>query len=697
MFAAIEALKACRMVWFVRIAGASAAYGVYTVLDSGSGPTNPSFGPSVNVGPYDLEPGSTFSLTRDGPTTHVATVTATTASRTSGACGAGWNFAGLAGWPPATMAVIINGPTGGLSQTITFAASNFANPALGQASEVANVINGQLVGAHCTFDAVAGTVTIFTDRRGSTANINIVAGLVTTLCGFTSGALAGTGNVADVDAVTATEIKTMIELLGAGTVYSVGVGATGGISYITRQGAGGVGVQLTLNSASSGIGAAPLLNITPLDTMRAGTAGAAAANTVTFTAAEKGTWSSDVSLVISNSAAITGTKKIVVQYRGMTVETYDKLWKNAATPIPTGAYAMITTLNSGSTDGAYPASEFITAADADAAAYNPANGTYTLSVGDNGDNWVEASVIGTIVAGVETGMQCFSNPEKIFINLFATPGISFASVISAGLSLCAARADCMYVIDCPYGLDEAEVVRWHNGDASLTVTVDQESHTETNATLFNSSYGALYYPFVQIYDKFNDADIWVPPSGTILRTCAYTDAVADPWFAPAGPNRSQTVGILDLESSASQGERDLMQMPGNNVNPIANVGGRGITIMGQKTLQRSPTALDRVNVRRLLLAIEKSIAQASFSLVFEPNDDVMWRRFINLVSPFMDDIQARRGVYAFKVIADETTNTPLMIDQNTFIGKIFLQPTKAAEILIIPFAIVPTGANFSEY
>lgn len=694
MHAAVEALKACRIVYFVRIAGASASNGTVNTNDSGSGPTNPSFGPSANNGPYNLENGLTFSLTIEGAVTHVATVSATAPSRTSGAAGAGWNFAGLGGWPPAIMTITIDG---GLAQTITFQVSDFANPALAQASEVANAINGQIIGAHCTFDAIAGTVTIFTDRRGTGAIINISAGAVATLLGFTTGALAGTGNVSDVDAVTATEIKTMIELLGGGTVYSVGVGTGGGIAYITRQGPGGVGVQLTLNSVSTAFGASPLVNITPLDTMRAGTAGAAPAATVSFTAATKGSHSSNISVVIAASSAIAGTLKLQVYYRGNVVETYDKLWKNAATPMPTGAYALITTINSGSTDGAFPASDYITAADLNAAAYNPAPGTYTLTAGNNGDDWTQSSVIGTIAGGVATGMQQFADPERIFINVFATPGISFASVIAAGINLCQSRADCIYVVDCPIGLDEAEVVRWHNGDSSLTVTVDQESHTETNSTVFNSSYAALYYPFTQIYDKFNDSDIWIPPSAIVLRTYAYTDEVADPWFAPAGPNRTQAVSVLDLESSPSQGERDLMYMPGNNVNPIANVGGVGIVIMGQKTLQRAPTALDRVNVRRLLLAMERVIARASFFLLFEPNDAIMWRRFINLCDPVCRDIKARRGLYDFRVVADSSTTTALDIDRNTFKGQIYLQPTKAAEIIIIPFNLVPTGANFEEF
>lgn len=155
--------------------------------------------------------------------------------------------------------------------------------------------------------------------------------------------------------------------------------------------------------------------------------------------------------------------------------------------------------------------------------------------------------------------------------------------------------------------------------------------------------------------------------------------------------------VLAIEQNPTLGERDLMQLPGNNVNPIANIAGVGTLIMGQKTLQRAPTALDRVNVRRLLLSVEKVVAQAVFFLTFEPNDGVLWRRFVNLVTPTFEDVKARRGLYDFRVIMDSTTTTNALIDQNTAVGKIFIQPTKAAEKIIVSFNLVPTGVNFEEF
>jgi hypothetical protein len=356
---------------------------------------------------------------------------------------------------------------------------------------------------------------------------------------------------------------------------------------------------------------------------------------------------------------------------------------------------MVTTINNGSTN--YTASDLVVALDLNVVGGAPANSTYTLSAGNDGDNWTSGSVIGSIIGSVRTGMQIFRDPDQIYINLLSTPGISYVAVIAEGIDIASTRADCLYIADAPSNLDAEDVVKWHNGDSSVTAVVDQENRTETNSTTFNSSYAALYWPFLTMFDKYNDTNHSMPPSALVLRTIGYTDAVADPWFAPAGPNRTQGQSVLDLSFNPSQGERDLMQMPGNNVNPVASISGVGVVLMGQKTLQRAPTALDRVNVRRLMLAIEKVVAQTVFFLMFEPNDSVMWRRFVNLVEPPLKDIKSRRGLYDFKVIADSSTTTPLLIDQNTFLGKIFLQPVKAAEKIVVSFNITPTGTNFQEF
>jgi hypothetical protein len=696
MQAAIEILKDCRTMYFVRIAGAAASLGLISVNDAGSGATPASIGPSANGEPFNLEPGATWTMTVTGVGAGTATFLATAAARECTNAET-YNLNAIAGGGATTLTVKIDLEL--VAQTITFAAGNplITNYAAVTAEEVCDVINSQLVGGSAVVSTGHTKATIKSDTRGLASWVQVTGGTANAAVNgfdFAITAIQGTGNVLDIDAVLGSEVASILTAaFGAGFI-DVDVGVTGAVTVHTD--ATGVAQSILISSASTAIGAAPLVNITPLDIAVLGTNSTAPAATVRFSAATYGSHSSDIKVTVEASASLAGCVKLTVKYRDIVVETFDKLYKSP-TPV-TGGYEMVTTLNSGSTDGAYSASEWITATSLNPTGENPAVGTYTLSAGLDGDNWTSGTVVGTTSGTVSTGMQIYRNPERIDVSILLTPGISYAAVIAEGLDIAETRADCLYVADCPFNLSAQEVTKWHNGDATIgAVIVDQESRTETNSTTFNSSYGALYYPYVQMFDKYNDDNIWLPPCGVVARSMVYTDEVADTWFAPAGPNRSQTTSVLDIEYSATQGERDLMQQSGNNVNPLANLAGVGITIMGQKTLQRAPTALDRVNVRRLLLYLEKAVARSVKFLMFEQNDSIMWRRFINLVSPLLDDVKSRRGLYDYRVVADSSTTTDYMIDNNTFIGKIFLKPTKSAEILIVGFNLLPTGANFSEF
>jgi phage tail sheath protein FI len=692
MQAAIEILKTCRTMYFVRVAGAAKTKGTIAVLDAGSGATVASIGPSANAGPFALSNGLILTLKINNVAQPNVVFDGTAGTRVCQQAEP-YNLNAIAGGGPTTLTVKIDG---GSTQTVTFAAGgDFVNYAAATAEEIVQVLNDHLVGASAATSAVGTLVNITSDTLGLGSTVQVTGGtanvavngpnFITTVATGTS--TAGIHNLA---ATTATEVKTLIEGLFAGVLT---VGTTSDFVTLRTVATGGTPNSIEIVSATSTV--CPTINLTPLDSRVYGTNTSAAAATISYTAHTFGSHSADVDVVVSTSAALTGTKKVVVKYRDITVETYDKLY-HSPTPV-VGGYDMIGAINSGTSDAAYSASEWIVAADLGAGVTeNPANGTYTLSTGNDGDNWTEAGVVGTITGNVYTGLQCFSNPEIIDVSILATPGISYASVISAGLTLCAARADCIFVADAPWDLNVSDATKWHNGDASVTIYADQELRTETNSTKFNSSYGAVYFPFVQLYDKYNDADIWLPPSSIVIKTYCYTDAVADPWYAPAGPNRSQTTSVLDIEYSATQGERDLMQQSGNNLNPLANIAGIGITIMGQKTLQRAPTALDRVNVRRMLLFLEKSIARSVKYLMFEQNDEIMWRRFSNLIDPLLSDVKTRRGLYDYRIVADSTTTTPLMQDNNTFVGKIFLKPTKTAEILIVSFNLVSSGGSFDE-
>ncbi len=706
MHAAIEALKEARIIYFIRIAGASASAGSVTVQDAGSTATAACI-TAGNTAPYNLISGTTeatlgtrtgdidinYDNTGGGVLNNVSTFSFTAAQRSSQNLPAAWDFQAIAAGADVTLTVVIDG---GSAQTITFTSTDFVSYSAPTIAEVLAVVNAQIQDA----SARAGTsdaLLIQSDKYGTSSTVQVTGGTandVTNGFNFLTTSTPGSGDGGDLTAVTIAELNTKIDTDTSSAVTVVDNGS--GAAQICTVTAGSDRSIEVVSATSDLVGAAPLINWTPLDTTVNGTATGSAANTVTFTASTNGSHSSRIKVRISASAALAGTVRLEVLLDDVVQETFEKLAMGPTAP--TGSNDLVTTINDG-VSGVSP-SELIDATDLNpTTAGNPVVGTVTLTAGDDGDNWTSSTVIGTVTGSVRTGMQIFADPDQVFINLLATPGISYSAVIAEGITICETRADCMYVVDAPTGLTPAEVVQWHNGDSSLTVTVDQEDRTEANSTVFNSSYAALYYPFYTAANKF-DADggnISLPPSGVVLRTLAFTDTVADPWFAPAGPNRTRGSSILDLEFNASQGERDVMQIQGNNVNPISIIAGIGTVIMGQKTLQRAPTALDRVNVRRLLLSLEKSVSQSVFFLIFEPNDPILWRRFVNLVEPLLRDVQSRRGLLDFRVVADSTTTTPLLQDQNTFVGKIFLKPTKAAEKIVVSFNITPSGADFSEF
>jgi len=319
----------------------------------------------------------------------------------------------------------------------------------------------------------------------------------------------------------------------------------------------------------------------------------------------------------------------------------------------------------------------------------PAAGTYSLSGGLNGDGSLSAAdYIGVVAdpSGNPTGLQIFRNAETLDVNIIIIPGVSDDAVIAAMLELCEYRGDCMCIIDPPLGLDGPQgAVDWSNRQG-----------TYSPGQPINSSYGAIYWPWIKVYDSYNEVEVWTPPSGHAAAVYAYTDYIADPWWAPAGLNRAHILPALEIEMSPSQGDRDLMYGYPNVVNPIVNFFPDGVTIWGQKTAQRKPSATDRVNVRRLLLYAKKLVSTVVKYLTFDPNDDITRRQFVNLVTPIFSDIQSRRGVYEFRVICDETTNPPEVIDRNEMHGRIYLKPTKAAEIILVDFVIVSTGASFDE-
>ena len=274
-------------------------------------------------------------------------------------------------------------------------------------------------------------------------------------------------------------------------------------------------------------------------------------------------------------------------------------------------------------------------------------------------------------------INALSNADEFDINMIVTPGVVqrlHSYISTAVIDLCEQRSDCFYIMD---GTTAGDSI----GQATIA------------AAAIDSNYVGTYYPWIKTIDINTNKLITVPPSVLLPGVFAANDRIAAEWFAPAGLNRGGLVGAVSVLNRLSQSEKDTLYE--GKVNPIVQFPGQGIVVFGQKTLQDKPSALDRINVRRLLLTVRKYIASTSRFLVFEQNSSTTRNTFLNIVNPYLDSIQQRQGLYAFRVVMDETNNTPDVIDRNILKGAIYLQPTKTAEFIQIDFNILPTGATFN--
>tara|TARA_R100000995_G_scaffold80285_3_gene51961 strand:+ start:7906 stop:10173 length:2268 start_codon:yes stop_codon:yes gene_type:complete len=313
-------------------------------------------------------------------------------------------------------------------------------------------------------------------------------------------------------------------------------------------------------------------------------------------------------------------------------------------------------------------------------------GTYSMFDGDNGtgaDSDAETTALVGTTSPSRTGMQVFDD-DLVPITLAAVPGITTAAVQNALVTLAESTGDFLSVFGAPYGVGNV-------GDA-----IDYSNGLTTyRATPFNSSYAALYFPHVKVFQTYLGKDIWLDPAIFAIRQMGFTDTVSDLWFAPAGFQRGRLTKPTDVEIPINRGDRDSMYSGGNAVNPIVNFAGQGITIFGQRTTQREPTALDRINVRRLMVYVKRVIESATRRFIFEPNDPVTQEAITNLLKPLFQDIKQRRGITDFKVICDETVNTPVRVDRNELWCKVIIKPTKTAEILVFELNITNQSAKVS--
>ena len=288
------------------------------------------------------------------------------------------------------------------------------------------------------------------------------------------------------------------------------------------------------------------------------------------------------------------------------------------------------------------------------------------------------NIQGVHPADYAIAINLLENQDSYNVNVVYAPGLTSqnaATTISSLLTLVQDRGDAIAVIDmASYG--------------------QQINSVLGQANLYDNSYGATYWPWVQVRSRETGKINFVPASTLVPAVYEYNDKVSAEWFAPAGLNRGALSTVLQPERKLTVNDRNLLYQ--GKVNPIATFPGVGTVIYGQKTLQQKPSALDRVNVRRLLIALKDYIGQIGETIVFEPNTQVTSNKFLNQVNPYLESVQQRQGLYAFQVIMDETNNTPDVVDRNQLVGTIYLQPTKTAEFIQLDFNILPTGTTFGQ-
>ena len=285
-----------------------------------------------------------------------------------------------------------------------------------------------------------------------------------------------------------------------------------------------------------------------------------------------------------------------------------------------------------------------------------------------------ANIQGFAPVDYTTAFTLLQNADEYQYNVLLAPGVGLDTTgASLMISTVEGRGDAIAIVD--------------NGVYGTSL-----NGATTNAGGSSSNYGATYYPWVQLFSSNLGKVVWAPPSVVMGGVYAFNDQVGAEWFAPAGLNRGGIPSVVRAERRLQQSDRDTLYE--GNVNPLATFPGNGVVAFGQKTLQRKQTSLDRVNVRRLLIALKGYIGNVSRELVFEQNTAVTRNRFLSQVNPYLESVVQRQGLYAFKVVMDDTNNTADVIDRNQLVGTIYIQPTKTAEFIILNFNILPTGASF---
>jgi len=304
------------------------------------------------------------------------------------------------------------------------------------------------------------------------------------------------------------------------------------------------------------------------------------------------------------------------------------------------------------------------------------------------------------IASLKRAIDSVSDPEEIEMNALVIPGVTNSRVTNQAIRVCEERADALAIID----IENGGYIPSTENTSDFKTNIQNSKVTTAVTTLENrgldSSYACCFYPWVKIVDQISDSQVWVPPSVAALGTFGSTERESELWFAPAGFTRgglsdgAAGLPVVAVSQRVSSKERDSLYEA--NINPIAQFPAEGIVVFGQKTLQVTPSALDRINVRRLMIYVKKEISRIAARLLFDQNVQSTWDRFRGQVEPFLDSVKSRFGLSDFKVILDETTTTPDLIDRNIMYAKIFLKPARAIEFIAIDFVITNTGASFED-
>jgi len=286
-------------------------------------------------------------------------------------------------------------------------------------------------------------------------------------------------------------------------------------------------------------------------------------------------------------------------------------------------------------------------------------------------------------AALQTGWSLFSNPDLVDISLAITGNADITIQQYVIDNIANSRKDCVAFISPP----SSSVINQAGSEVSNITTW-------TTSLGRSSTYVVADSGWKYMFDKYNNVYRWIPLNGDIAGLCVYTDSVRDPWFSPAGYSRGNLKNVVKLAWNPNKAQRDSLYTLG--VNPVATFPGQGTVLFGDKTFLNQPSAFDRINVRRLFIVLEKTIASASKLSLFEFNDDFTRNQFVALVTPYLRDIQGRRGITDFRVVCDTTNNTPQVIDSNQFVGDIYIKPARSINFIQLNFVAVRTGVNFTE-